>query len=174
MAAGQAKNEWRDYDRPMAEDSYTVERSVRIDAPSQRIYDQIADFRNWTSWSPWEGLDPELERSYTGAESGEGAVYGWSGNRKAGQGYMKIVEADEPTRVEIDLTFEKPWKSRNDTVFVIEPDGSGSRVTWTMTGHKTLMTRVLGVFTSLDRMVGPDFEKGLARLKAVAEQPSSS
>ena len=85
-------------------------------------HDQIADFRNWTSWSPWEGLDPDLERSYSGAESGAGAVYGWSGNRKAGQGHMEIIEADQPTRVEIDLTFEKPWKSRNDTVFVIDID----------------------------------------------------
>ena len=98
MATSHAGKEWRDYDRRMAEDSYTVERSVRIDAPSQRIYDQIADFRNWTSWSPWEGLDPDLERSYTGAESGEGAVYGWSGNRKAGQGHMEVTEADQPSQ----------------------------------------------------------------------------
>jgi hypothetical protein len=157
----------------MTGDNYTVVRSATIDAAPGRVYEQIADFRRWTSWSPWEDLDPDLERSYSGAESGTGAVYAWSGNRKAGQGRMVVVEATEPSRVRIDLTFEKPWKSRNDTRFTIEPAGSGSQVTWSMTGQKTLMTRVLGVFTSLDKMVGPDFEKGLARLKATVERPEA-
>lgn len=154
----------------MADDTYTVQRSIAIDAPPQGIYAQVADFHNWTNWSPWEDVDPELERTYSGAESGAGAVYRWSGNRKAGQGRMEIVEADEPSRVRIDLVFEKPFKARNDTVFGIQPEGSGSRVTWSMTGHKTLMTKVLGIFTSMDKMLGPDFEKGLGRLKATAEK----
>ncbi len=157
----------------MGDDKYTVERSLTIDAPPARIYEQIASFHNWRSWSPWEDLDPGLERTYSGAEAGAGAVYGWSGNRKAGQGRMEITDASEPSRVRIDLTFEKPWKSRNDTVFVIDPEGEGSRVTWSMTGSKTLMTKVLGIFTSMDKMVGPDFEKGLARLKATTERPAS-
>jgi uncharacterized protein YndB with AHSA1/START domain len=92
----------------MADDTYTVERWVAIDAPPERVYEQIADFRNWTTWSPWEGLDPELKRTYAGAESGTGAVYSWSGNRKAGQGRMEIIGAREPSRVDIDLLFEKP------------------------------------------------------------------
>jgi hypothetical protein len=87
---------------------------------------------------------------------------------------MEIADAAEPSRVRIDLSFEKPWKSRNDTVFTIEPTQAGSRVTWTMTGDKTLMTRVLGIFTSMDKMVGPDFEKGLSRLKAVTEGDRSA
>ena len=154
----------------MAGDSYTVERSATIEAAPERVYEQVADFRRWTSWSPWEELDPNLERTYSGAESGTGAVYAWSGNRKAGRGRMEITEATEPSAVRIDLAFEKPWKSRNDTRFTIRPEGSGSHVTWSMTGQKTLMTRLLGVFTSMDKMVGPDFEKGLARLKATAEE----
>jgi uncharacterized protein YndB with AHSA1/START domain len=153
----------------MAGDKYTVERSTTVDAPPERVYAQVADFHNWTTWSPWEDLDPQMERTYSGPESGTGAVYAWSGNRKAGQGRMMIAEAAAPSRVHIDLSFEKPWKSRNDTVFTIEPLQTGSRVTWTMTGEKSLMTTVLGVFTSMDKMVGPDFEKGLARLKAVTE-----
>jgi hypothetical protein len=96
-------------------------------------------------------------------------VYSWSGNRKAGQGRMEILDATEPTKVDIDLRFEKPWKSQNLTAFTIEPEGSGSRVTWSMTGSKTMMTRIMGIFTSMDKMIGPDFEKGLARLKRVAE-----
>jgi len=158
----------------MADDTYTVERSVTIDAPPERIYDQIADFHNWTGWSPWEDVDPDLKRTYSGAESGTGAVYGWSGNRKAGQGRMKITGATEPSRVQIELVFEKPWKARNDTRFVIQRTGSGSRVTWTMTGKKTLMTKVMGIFKSMDTFLGPDFEKGLARLKAIAERPARS
>ena len=153
----------------MAGDKYTVERSATMDAPPERVYAQVADFHNWTSWSPWENLDPQMQRSYSGPESGVGAVYAWSGNRKAGQGRMEIADTAEPSRVRIDLSFEKPWKSRNDTVFTIEPTQGGSRVTWTMTGEKTLMTKVLGIFSSMDKMVGPDFEKGLSQLKAVTE-----
>jgi uncharacterized protein YndB with AHSA1/START domain len=155
----------------MAADSYTVERAATIDAPAERIYEQIADFHRWRAWSPWEDLDPNLQRTYSGAEAGSGAVYAWSGNRKAGQGRMEITDASAPSRIDIDLVFEKPWKAHNTTVFAIRPSGEGSQVTWTMTGPKTLMTRVMGIFTSMDKMVGKDFEKGLARLKAVAERP---
>lgn len=155
-------------------DTYTVERSATIAAPPQRVYEQIVDFHNWTNWSPWEDVDPELKRTYSGAEAGTGAVYAWSGNRKAGQGRMEIVEAVEPSKVRIDLAFEKPWKAQSDTFFTIEPDGSGSRVVWSMTGKKTLMTRAMGIFTSMDKMLGPDFEKGLARLKTTTEKSATS
>jgi len=154
----------------MAEDTYTVERSARIDAPPARVYAQIANFRQWPKWSPWEDVDPNLQRTYSGAESGLGAVYAWSGNRKAGQGRMEITEADEPSLVRIDLVFEKPWKARNDTSFVIRPEGLGSHVTWSMTGQRTLITKAMSVFKSMDKFLGPDFEKGLARLKATAER----
>ena len=117
-------------------------------------------------------MDPELKRTYSGAESGTGAVYSWSGNRKAGQGRMEITDATLPSKVQIDLVFEKPWKARNETVFTIEPQGSGSRVTWSMTGKNTLVTKVMGIFKSMDKMLGPDFEKGLARLKATTEKPT--
>ena len=158
----------------MADDSYHVERAATIDAPPARIYDQIADFHNWISWSPWEDVDPDLKREYSGAEAGTGAVYAWSGNRKAGQGRMEITDATAPSRVQIDLVFEKPFKARNDTIFTIQPEGLGSRVTWTMTGEKTFMTKVMGIFTSMDKMIGPDFEKGLTRLRATTETPAGS
>jgi uncharacterized protein YndB with AHSA1/START domain len=153
----------------MAGDTFTVQRSARIDASPARVYAQIADFRMWTRWSPWEDVDPNLQRTYSGAESGLGAVYSWSGNRRAGQGRMEITEAVEPSLVRIDLLFEKPWKARNDTSFTIRPEGSGSHVTWSMTGQKTLLTKAMGIFKSMDTFLGPDFEKGLARLKAAAE-----
>jgi len=153
----------------MAGDTFTVQRSARIDASPARVYAQIADFRMWTRWSPWEDVDPNLQRTYSGAESGLGAVYSWSGNRRAGQGWMEITEAVEPSLVRIDLLFEKPWKARNDTSFTIRPEGSGSHVTWSVPGQKTLMTKAMGIFKSMDKFLGPDFEKGLARLKATAE-----
>lgn len=153
----------------MANESYVVERSLLINAPAGRIYELIADFRRWRDWSPWEGLDAELQRTYSGSESGTGAVYQWSGNRKAGQGSMAITEDIEPKRVRIDLLFEKPFKSRNDMVLAIQPEDSGSRVIWTMTGQRTFMVKVMGIVKSMDNFIGPDFEKGLLQLKSVAE-----
>ena len=154
----------------MADDTYTVERSTTIDAPPGRVYQQVADFHSWRNWSPWEGLDPDLRRTYTGPDTGSGATYAWAGNRKAGEGRMEITEVSEPTRVSIDLQFLKPFKARNETVFDIRPEGSGARVTWAMTGRRTLVTKIMGVFKSMDAMVGPDFERGLARMKNLAEQ----
>jgi uncharacterized protein YndB with AHSA1/START domain len=153
----------------MAGDTYTVERSVTIAAPASQVFRQVADFRSWRSWSPWEGIDPDMQRTYSGAEAGTGAVYSWSGNRRAGQGRMQIVEAVEPSEVRIDLVFEKPWKARNDTSFTIRRDGDQSHVTWSMTGRKSLATRVMGIFKSMDAFLGPDFERGLAQLKATTE-----
>lgn len=158
----------------MAEDTYTVERSTTIDAPPERIYPHIANFHQWRAWSPWEGVDPELRRTYSGPDAGRGAVYEWAGNRKAGEGRMEIVEADEPSRVAVDLRFLKPFKARNDTVFAIHPEGSGSRVTWTMTGRRTLVTKIMGIFRSMDAMIGPDFERGLASLKATVERSAAA
>ena len=109
-------------------------------------------------------------RSYTGAESGVGAAYAWSGNRKAGRGTMRITQAEAPEEVQIALEFEKPFKSANTISFLLIPEGPDStRVRWSMVGPKTMATKVMGLFTSMDKMIGPDFEKGLARLKDVVE-----
>ncbi len=110
-----------------------------------------------------------MEKTYSGATTGVGSKYAWSGNRKVGQGNMEITDTQEPSSVTIALEFLKPFKASNTTVFSLEPAGEGTRVTWAMTGRKTLMTRVMGIFKSMDSMVGPDFERGLAKLKSVAE-----
>ena len=151
-------------------DTYSVERFATIKAPAASIYAQIVDFHRWTAWSPWEGLDPDLERTYSGPARGPGATYVWSGNRKAGEGRMEIAKAVEPSRVEVALNFVKPFKSSGTTTFDLKPDEEATRVTWTMTGPKTLMTRVMGLYKSMDKMIGPDFEKGLDQLKSGAEQ----
>jgi uncharacterized protein YndB with AHSA1/START domain len=158
----------------MSSSTYTVERAATIAAGPQQIYDRIADFHSWMAWSPWEDLDPDQQRTFSGAESGPGAKYAWSGNRKAGRGRMEIISAEKPNEVRIALEFEKPFKSSNTIEFSLTPEGAGrTRVRWTMTGPKTLMTKVMGLFTSMDKMVGPDFEKGLARLKDAVEAPSN-
>jgi uncharacterized protein YndB with AHSA1/START domain len=154
--------------------TYTVERSATIAAEPQRIYDQIVDFRKWMAWSPWEDLDPNQQRTFSGAESGPGAKYAWSGNRKAGRGRMEITKAQQPDEVQIALDFEKPFKSSNTIQFRLTPEAPGqTRVRWTMTGPKTLGTKIMGLFSSMDKMIGPDFEKGLARLKDAVEAPST-
>ena len=118
-------------------------------------------------------MDPDLRRTYSGPDTGPGATYAWEGNRKAGAGRMEIVEAAEPVRVRIDLRFLKPFKARNETVFTIRPEGSGSHLTWTMTGRKTLLTKIMGIFKSMDAMIGPDFERGLASLKSTVERSTT-
>jgi uncharacterized protein YndB with AHSA1/START domain len=153
----------------MADDTYTVVRTTTIDAPPERVYPHVVDLHKWTSWSPWEDLDPGMSRSYSGPESGVGSAYSWSGNRKAGEGTMAITDAQAPSEVHLDLNFVKPFKAQSKVVFSIEPQGAGSRVTWMLTGRKTRATRVMGVFKSMDSLIGPDFEKGLSRLKTAAE-----
>ena len=153
-------------------DTYTVQRSTSIAAPAQAVYSHIADFHRWNAWSPWDDLDPDLRRTYSGADSGEGAKYAWAGNRKAGEGTMEITDATEPSRVQIALEFLKPFKSSSTTTFDLRSEGDSTSVTWTMIGPKTLMTRVMGIFKSMDKMIGPDFEKGLAQLKSVVEEGS--
>ncbi len=150
-------------------DTYTVSRSATIDAPPEQVYAHIVDLRKMEAWSPWEKMDPNMTKTYSGAESGVGARYSWAGNRKVGEGSMEITDVKENSKVEMALEFLKPFKASNTTSLELTPDGDGTRVTWAMTGRKTLMTRVMGIFKSMDAMVGPDFEAGLATLKEVAE-----
>jgi hypothetical protein len=154
-------------------DTYTVTRSTTVHAEPARVYEQVEDFHHWPSWSPWEELDPDMERTYSGPERGIGSVYAWSGNRKAGEGRMEIARAHEPTEVQIDLHFIKPFKSSSVTTFSFAPEGDGTKVTWTMTGARTLGIKVMSIFKSMDKLVGPDFEKGLAKLKRVSEGATS-
>jgi hypothetical protein len=149
--------------------TFRVERSIDIVAPAERILPLIADFHAWTQWSPWEDRDPDMQRSYGGAASGKGATYAWQGNSKVGQGSMEILDAT-PQRVVVDLQFLKPFKAHNKAEFVLQPRGSGTHVSWAMTGSSPLMMRVIGLFMSMDKMVGKDFEAGLAKLKSAAEK----
>jgi uncharacterized protein YndB with AHSA1/START domain len=147
---------------------FEVTRDATIPSPLAVVFELLVDFHRWSEWSPWEGLDPNLQRSYSGAPSGVGAAYAWVGNRKAGQRRMEITAAEAPSRLEIALQFIKPFKSSNTTTFVLDERDGATQVTWRMVGPKTLMTRVMGVFMSMDKMVGRDFERGLAQLSEAA------
>ena len=155
-----------------SKDEFEVKREATIPASRAAVYALLVDFHRWREWSPWEDLDPALGRTYSGPDAGTGAVYEWSGNRKAGAGRMEITDAVEPSKVQIALQFLKPFKSSNTTTFeLVERDGD-THVTWRMVGPKTFMTRVMGIFTSMDKVVGKDFEKGLDRLKVAAATSS--
>ena len=148
---------------------FEVVRTTTIAAERERVHGLIDDFHAWRRWSPWEDVDPDLEREYSGPESGPGARYAWEGNRKAGKGNMEIVSSS-PERVDVRLTFEKPWKATNDVAFVLTPAGDqATEVTWRMTGTTTGFAALFSKVMSMDRLVGKDFEKGLARMKAAAE-----
>lgn len=140
--------------------------ATTIDAPAAVVHGLVADFHEWQRWSPWEGLDPDLQRTYDG--SGVGASYSWSGNKKAGQGAMTFTSIT-PEQVVVDLEFLKPFKATNVVTFDLSPAGHGTRVEWTMSGQRNLAFAVLGRLF-FDKAIGKDFTKGLASLKAAAER----
>ena len=148
---------------------FEVVRSTTIGAPRERVHGLIDDFHAWRAWSPWEDLDPALRREYSGAESGVGARYAWEGNRKAGKGNMEIVSST-PERIDLRLVFEKPWKAENPVEFSFVPSAAGTRVIWTMTGENRGLAAAFAKVVNMDKLLGKDFDRGLARLKAVAEQ----
>lgn len=150
--------------------SFEVKRSLDIVAPPGRIYPLIADFREWGRWSPYEKLDPALRRDFSGAAAGQGAVYAWEGNGKAGAGRMEILEAAPERGVDIKLDFTRPFRANNRAAFHFDRVGEATRVTWSMQGAAPFMARLMGLFINMDRLIGKDFEQGLANLKAAAEQ----
>ncbi|MFE7800647.1 SRPBCC family protein [Nocardia sp. NPDC057440] len=147
---------------------FEVVRQAVITAEPSRIHGLIDDFHEWTKWSPWEDIDPQLQRSYTGSDAGVGAKYAWDGNRKAGRGAMEITSSDD-REIGIRLAFEKPFKAVNQTTFELNPVDGGTEVVWRMTGQHQGLMGLIGKVFPIDNMIGKDFEKGLGRLKAVAE-----
>lgn len=150
-------------------DLFRVERSTVIAAPPAKIQAAISDLHDWTAWSPYEKLDPDMKRTYSGATSGRGAVYAWDGNNKAGAGRIEITAA-EPTRIAMTLDFIKPFAAHNAVEFTLLPEGDRTRVTWAMSGPVPYPAKIMHVFFDVDRMVGGDFETGLANLKSLTER----
>lgn len=149
--------------------SYTVSRSITIAAPPTKVFGFINNFENWPGWSPWEKLDPQMKRSFEGPKAGVGAAYGWTGNNQVGTGKMTITESKASSKVGIRLDFEKPMKDTCTTEFVLKPEGKGTQVTWSMAGERKYFAKVMCVFMSMEKMIGGNFETGLADMKSLAE-----
>ncbi len=153
---------------------FTVTRSATMAAPASAPYRLINDFHEWTHWSPWEHRDPNLKRTYEGPSSGVGAVYKWEGDRNVGQGMMKILESRPNEAIRIHLEFIKPFKAVNTTNFEFKGNGGQTTVVWMMHGNNNFMGKLMSVFMNMDKMIGGDFEKGLADMKTAAEKSKSS
>jgi uncharacterized protein YndB with AHSA1/START domain len=154
----------------MKPDTFSVRRVVSIKAPPEKIAALITDFHQWNSWSPWEHLDPNMKRTFSGAPSGKGAIYEWEGNKEVGKGRMEITDATTPAKTVIKLDFLQPFESHNTTEFTLLPQGETTTVSWDMSGPMPFISKIMSVFASMDAMIGKDFEKGLSNMKSVAEK----
>jgi hypothetical protein len=148
---------------------YRVERSATISAPAPTVFAQVNDFHNWQAWSPWAKLDPSMKQTFDGAAAGTGAIYTWAGNSEVGEGRMTMTESHPSDLIRIKLEFLKPFAATSNTEFTFKPEGNQTAVTWTMSGENNFIAKGFHLFMNMDKMIGGDFEKGLAQMKSVAE-----
>jgi len=151
---------------------FRIERSAAIAAPAPAVFAQVNDFQNWRAWSPWEKLDPQLKRIYEGPAAGTGAQYAWVGNKDVGEGRMTILESRPGELVRIRLEFFKPFAATNTAEFSFRPSGNGTELTWSMSGQNNFVARAICLFMNMDKMVGGQFEQGLAQIKSIVERKS--
>jgi Polyketide cyclase / dehydrase and lipid transport len=149
--------------------TFHIERSTTMAAPPESAFAQVNDFHAWQAWSPWEKLDPQMKKTFDGPPAGVGAKYAWSGNDDVGEGRMTIVKSERPSTVGIKLEFLKPFESTSVTTFTFAPATQGSKVTWAMDGENNFVAKAMCLVMDMDKMIGPDFEKGLAAMKTAAE-----
>src|SRR5579872_6514027 len=145
---------------------YRVARTASISAPPETVFAQVNDFHKWEAWSPWAKLDPEAKNTFEGPSAGAGAIFTWAGNKKVGEGRMTLTESRPSELINIKLEFIKPYPSVCATEFAFKPEGSQTAVTWTMSGRKDFVSKAFCMFMNMDKMVGGDFEKGLAQMKS--------
>ncbi len=150
-------------------DEFIVSRSMKISASSEEIFPHVNDLHKWEAWSPWAKLDPNAKKSFEGADSGTGAAMSWDGNKKIGAGRMTITGSEANELIRFKLEFIRPFKATNTAEFTFKPEGNQTFVTWSMTGKNNFFFKAFGFFMNCDKMVGRDFEKGLAAMKSVAE-----
>jgi uncharacterized protein YndB with AHSA1/START domain len=150
--------------------SFRIRRSIRIAAPREKLFAYVSDLHNFDAWSPWAPLDPAMRKVHSGAASGVGAGYEWQGNNKVGHGRMEIVEAVAPERVLIKLDFLKPFEAHNMVEYLLAESGGETEFTWAMYGPNTFMTKAMGPFFNMDKIVGAQFEQGLVALKTEMER----
>jgi uncharacterized protein YndB with AHSA1/START domain len=151
-------------------DTFSVRRATTVKAPPEKVFSLINDFHQWGRWSPYETKDPAMKRTFSGATSGKGAVYAWAGNSNVGSGRMEILDASVPSKIVIKLDFFTPFEGHNTAEFTMLPEGDGTKVTWLMQGPSPFIGKIMHVFINMDRMIGNDFEAGLANLKKLTEK----
>lgn len=148
---------------------FKVTRSTLISAPASAVFAQVNDFHRWEAWSPWAKMDPNMKTTYAGAPAGTGSIYSWVGNSQVGAGRMTIIESRPHELVRINFEFLKPFAVTNLADFTFKPQGGQTLVTWEMSGKKNFVSKSICMFMNMDKMVGGDFEKGLAKMKSLAE-----
>ena len=153
----------------MQPSEFRIVRSAIISAPATAVFAQVNDFHKWEAWSPWAKLDPTMKQTFDGAPAGTGAGYAWVGNSEVGEGRMTITESHPSDLIKIKLEFIKPFAANSNTIFTFKPEGNQNRVTWAMDGDKNFIAKAFHLFMNIDKMVGGDFEKGLAQMKSVSE-----
>ena len=151
-------------------DAFRIQRSLTIAAPPEKIFPYLNDYRRWQAWSPYEKKDPAMKRTFSGPATGPGAIYEWDGDKNVGKGRIEITEESPNARLAFNLDMLKPFEAHNKGELSLQPQGSATVVTWAMHGRTPYLAKILHVFFNMDRMVGGDFEKGLADLKAIAEK----
>jgi hypothetical protein len=151
---------------------FHVERTATIAAPPAAVFSQVNDLRKWDAWSPWAKLDPNAKIAFEGPESGQGAAMTWAGNDKVGEGKMTIVESKPDEAVKLKVDFVKPFEGTSNSDFAFKADGAGTGVTWAMSAHHNFMEKAFCLIMNGKKMIGDDMDKGLAQLKAAAEQKS--
>jgi Polyketide cyclase / dehydrase and lipid transport len=149
-----------------------IQRSAQMNAPADVIYSIINDLHQWGRWSPYDKRDPDMKKTFTGPPTGPGASYAWSGNNKVGEGRLTIVESKPGQLVSMNLEFTRPFKCTNRVNFTMAPSGNGTLVSWIMEGRHNFMAKAFSLFINMDKMVGADFETGLANLKSLLEAKS--
>lgn len=158
----------------MQPSNFKITRSITINAKPEAAFALVNDFKQWHKWSPWEKLDPDMKKTYEGPASGTGAIYRWEGNNDVGRGDITITESKSAELVAMSLHFIEPWEATNKTEITFQPEGQQqTKVTWTMSGENTFMGKAMGLFINMDKMIGGDFDRGLEKMKEVAEAPAT-
>jgi hypothetical protein len=153
----------------MRPSDFRVERSAVVSAPAPVVFAQVNDLHNWDAWSPWAKLDPAAKQTFDGPRAGTGAAFAWAGNNQVGEGRMTITESRPNELVRFRLDFVKPFAGTNTAEFSFKPQGDKTAVTWSMSGRQNFMAKAICMFMSMDKMVGGQFDQGLAQMKSVAE-----
>jgi hypothetical protein len=153
----------------MQPSEFRIVRSATMSAPPAAVFAQVNDFHKWEAWNPWRRIDPAMKQAYEGAPVGTGAIYTWTGNNEVGEGRMTMTESRPNDLIIIKLEFFKPFRATNTAEFTFKPQGNQTAVSWSMTGNNNFMAKAIHLFMNMDKMVGGQFEKGLAHMKAVAE-----